>query len=134
HLGEVWMGATADQFFTLTSAELTLENSVDLRVKEFGSDLARCVAAGERKVSLNFEIFQQVDSQTAGMYQAARQRSPVGVMLQLGEQTNQLFGAYMPAMIPEVPAYDDGQTRLAWKFQGSRAQGTANDELYIAFG
>jgi hypothetical protein len=52
----------------------------------------------------------------------------------LGEQANQLFGAYMPAMVPEVPEYDDSQTRLQWRFSNSRAQGTANDELYIAFG
>jgi hypothetical protein len=133
-LGEVWMGATPAQFLTITSAELTLDNGIELRAREFGSDFARCVAAGERKVTLNFELFQMADSQTAGLYQAARQRSPVGVMLQLGEQTNQLFGAYMPAMVPEVPEFDDGETRLQWKFQGSRGQGMADDELYVAFG
>ena len=68
------------------------------------------------------------------LYQAARQRSPIGVMLQLGEQTKQLFGAYMPAMVPEVPEFDDSETRLQWKFQNDRAQGTVDDELYIAFG
>ena len=134
HLGEVWMGASPNQFFTLTAATLTLDNSVDLRVKEFGSDLARAIAAGERSLKLNFELFEQVDAQTPALYQAAHQRSPIGVMLQLGEQTNQLFGAYMPAMIPEVPQFDDSETRLQWKFQNSRAQGTVDDELYIAFG
>ncbi len=79
-------------------------------------------------------MFELVDAQTAGLYQAARQRSPIGVMFQLGEQTNQLFGAYMPAMVPEVPEFDDSETRLQWKFQNDRAQGTVNDELYIAFG
>jgi hypothetical protein len=134
HLGEVWMGASPNQFFTLTSAELTVENNVNLRAKEFGSDFARCIAAGQRKITLNFELFELVDAQTAGLYQAARQRSPIGVMFQLGEQTNQLFGAYMPAMVPEVPEFDDSETRLQWKFQNDRAQGTVNDELYIAFG
>ena len=128
------MGATPNQFFTLTAAELTLENNVDLRAREFGSDYARCVAAGERSVKLNFSIFEQVDAQTAGLYQAARQRSPIGVMFQLGEQMGQLFGAYMTAMVPDVPEFDDQETRLQWKFQNSRAQGTVNDELYIAFG
>jgi len=52
----------------------------------------------------------------------------------LGEAATQLFGAYMPAMIPEVPEFDDSETRLQWKFQNSRAEGTVNDELYIAFG
>jgi hypothetical protein len=55
-------------------------------------------------------------------------------MFQLGEQATQLFGAYMPAMVPEVPEYDDSQTRLEWKFTNCRAQGTAENELYVAFG
>jgi hypothetical protein len=134
HLGEAWMGATPAQFLTVTSAQLTLANSADLRVKEFGSDFAQCIAAGQRKITLDLELFELPDTQTAGLYQAARQRSPISVMLQLGEQTNQLFGAYMPAMVPEVPDFDDSETRLQWKFQNSRAQGTVGDELYIAFG
>jgi hypothetical protein len=134
HLGQVWMGATPTEFFTLTAAELRLNNNVDLRVREFGSDFAQCIAAGRRSVELNFSIFEQVDAQTAGVYQAARQRSPISVMLQLGEQNGQLFGAYMPAMVPEVPEFDDHETRLQWRFQNSRVQGTVNDELYVAFG
>jgi hypothetical protein len=134
HLGEVWMGVTEAQFLTITAAELTLENNIELRVKEFGSDYARCIAASTRDVSLNFSLFEMADTQTAGLYQAARQRSPISVMLQLGEQAGQLCGAYMPAMVPSVPEFDDSETRLQWKFQNDRAQGTANDELYVAFG
>jgi hypothetical protein len=66
--------------------------------------------------------------------QAARQRSPITVMIQLGEQAGQLCGAYLPAMVPMVPEFDDSETRLQWKFQNDRAQGTMDDELYIAFG
>ena len=58
----------------------------------------------------------------------------MAVMLQLGEQAGQLFGAYMPAMVPEVPQFDDGQTRLEWAFENSRAQGAVDDERDIAFG
>ncbi len=134
HLGEVWMGTSPNQFFTLTAGELTLDNDVDLRVKEFGSNYAQCISAGIRKVTFNFELFEMADAQTAALYQAARQRSPIGVMLQLGQRTNQLFGAYMPAMVPSVPQFDDSETRLQWKFQNSRAQGTSGDELYVAFG
>jgi hypothetical protein len=134
NLGQVWMGSTPNEFFTLTAADLTLENNIALRLHEFGSDLARCITAGARKITLNFSIFESVDAQTAGLYQAARQRSPIGVMIQLGEQSEQLFGAYMPAMVPEVPQFDDGETRLQWKFQNGRAQGTMDDEFYIAFG
>ena len=134
HLGQVWMGAVPNRFFTLTAAELSLENNIDLRVKEFGSDFARCIAGGPRAVKLNFSMFEQDDAQTKALYQAARQRSPIGVMLQLGEQTGQLFGAYMPAMVPEAPEFDDQETRLQWKFQSSRAQGTVDDEVFLAFG
>jgi hypothetical protein len=134
HLGEVWMGVTPAQFLTVTAAELTLENNIELRVKEFGSDFARCIAASQRSVTLNFSLFELADAQTAGLYQAARQRSPISVMLQLGQAAGQLCGAYMPAMVPQVPQFDDSETRLQWKFENDRAQGTANDELYIAFG
>lgn len=134
HLGEVWMGVSPAQFQTITAAELSLENNIELRVKEFGSDYARCIAASQRAVTLNFTLFELADEQTQGLYQAARQRSPISVMLQLGEQAGQLCGAYMPAMVPMVPEFDDSETRLQWKFQNNRAQGTVNDELYIAFG
>ncbi len=134
HLGEAWIGVAPEQFLTITAAELNLENNVDLRVKEFGGDYARCIAAAERAVTLNFSLFEMADAQTQGLYQAARQRSPISVMLQLGEQAGQLCGAYMPAMVPLVPEFDDSETRLQWKFQNNRAQGTMNDELYIAFG
>lgn len=83
---------------------------------------------------LNLSLFEQANDETKGLYQAARQRSPIGVMLQLGQQSGQLFGAFMPAMVPEVPEFDDSETRLEWKFQSNRAQGTVNDELYIAIG
>jgi hypothetical protein len=134
HLGEVWLGTSPTQFLTLTAAQLTLDNGVDLRVKEFGSDYAQCIAVGPRSVKLNFELFELADTQTPALYQAARSRTPISVMFQLGEQATQLFGAYMPAMVPEVPEYDDSQTRLEWKFSNCRAQGTAENELYVAFG
>lgn len=133
HLGQVWMGASAQKFLTLTAAELTLENNIALRAREFGSDFARCIAGGQRAVKLHFEMFEQDDPQTKELYQAARQRSPIGVMFQLGQQAGQLFGAYMPAMVPEVPEFNDQETRLQWKFQNSQALGTVDDELYIAF-
>jgi hypothetical protein len=134
HLGQVWLGSTPNRFYTLTAAQLTLENNIALRLHEFGSDFPRRVTAGVRALTLNFSLFEQDDAQTQGLYQAARQRSPIGVMVQLGEQTGQLFGIYMPAMVPEVPEFDDSETRLQWKFSNSRAQGTIDDELYISFG
>ena len=44
YLGEVWIGADPLQFFTLTSAQVTLNNGLDLRNREFGSDLARAIS------------------------------------------------------------------------------------------
>ncbi len=134
HIGQVWMGSTPNRFYSLTEAELRLNNQIAQRAQEFGSDVARCITGGQRSVQLDFKIFEQDDAQTKELYQAARSRSPIGAMIQLGEQSGQLLGAYMPAMVPEVPTFDDRETRLQWSFSGSRAQGSVDDELYIAFG
>lgn len=134
HLGQVWMGSVPSRMHTLTMAELVVDNSVSLRAQEFGSDSARCIEAGQRSVKLNFSVFAQDDAETLALYQASRQRSPIEVMLQLGEQQGQLFGAFLSAMVPEVPEFADGESRLEWKFDGSRAQGAVDDELYVCFG
>ena len=134
HLGQVWMGAVPAQFFTLTSVQITVGNDVDLRNREFGSNLARAIAPGSRSVSLDFSVFQRDDSQTQQLYQAARQRSPMSVMLQLGEQQGQLLGVYFKSVALEVPGFDDSQRRLQWRFQSCRAQGLVNDEVFVAVG
>jgi hypothetical protein len=134
YLGQVWMGAAPLRFFTLTSAQVTLNNGLDLRNREFGSDLSRAVAPGRRSVSIDFSVFQMDDQQTQQLYQTARQRSPMSVMLQLGAQHGQLFGAYMKSVALEVPGFDDSQNRLQWRFQSCQAQGLVNDEVFIAFG
>ncbi len=132
-LGQVWLGTAPAQFFTLTAAQVSIDNGLDLRNREFGSDLARMISPGMRTVSLNFSLFQQDDSQTPQLYEAARQRSPIPVMLQLGEQPGQLCGIYMKNVALEVPQFDDSLQRQQWSFSACRAQGTANDEVYIAF-
>jgi len=134
HLGQVWIGTTPNQFLTLTKAEIDLDNGMDLRAREFGSNGPRCIAPGQRNVSLNFSLYEQDDAATQELYQAARQRSPISVMFQLGQQGGQLAGVYMPNVIPELPEFDDSEVRLQWKFTGSRAQGTVDDEIYVAFG
>ena len=55
-------------------------------------------------------------------------------MLQLGQQDNQLFGAYLKSVVPDPPEFDDSETRLQWQFRGARAQGTVDDEIVVAFG
>lgn len=134
HIGQVWMGWAPSRMHALTSAELTIDNNLDLRAREFGSDFAKCITAGQRTVRLNFSIFEQDNDESRELYQASRQRSPIEVMFQLGEQQGQLFGVYMPAMVPEVPQFGDSNSRLEWVFESNQAQGTVDDELYVAFG
>jgi len=134
HMGEIWLGNIPNQFFTLTDAALTVDNALDLRATEFGSSVPRAISAGTRSVSIDFELYEQNDSATPGLYQAARQQSPISAMLQLGQQPGQLFGAYLKSVLPEVPEYDDGESRLKWHFRSSRAQGTVDDEITMAFG
>jgi hypothetical protein len=37
-------------------------------------------------------------------------------------------------VVPVVPEFDDAKNLLQWKFQDSRAQGTMDNEIVIAFG
>jgi hypothetical protein len=134
NMGQAWLGASPNQFFTLTSASVVVKNNLDTRTREFGSSLPRAISPGERQVTAAFELFSQDDAATAELYQAARQQSPISVMFQLGEASGQLVGVYLKSVIPEVPEFDDGKPRLQWKFRPSRSQGTADDEIAVAFG
>ena len=134
NLGEAWLGTSPTQFFTITSASVVLKNGLDTRFKEFGSNLPQAISPGERNVTAAFELYSQDDPFTPGLYLAARQQSPISVMFQLGETTGQLVGVYMPSVIPVVPEFDDNKNRLQWKFGSSRAQGTVNNEIAVAFG
>jgi len=134
HLGQVWLGAAPTQFFTLTAAQVTIQNGLDMRNHEFGAQLPLAIAPGDRNVTVDFSVFQVDDAQTAALYQAARQRTPTSVMLQLGEQAGQLFGVYLKSVALEAPSFDDSLTRVQWRFQSCRAQGLADDEVFVAFG
>ncbi len=134
HLGQAWIGNTPDRFYTITAASFLLDNNLDVRAKEFGSTVPRSMSAGRRSVTVDFDLFEQDDNATKMLYQAARQLSPVSVMFQLGQQEGQLFGVNLSSVIPEVPSFEDSDTRLQWRFQNSRAQGTADDEMTVAFG
>ena len=134
HLGQAWLGASASQFYTLTSANLSLSNALDMRTAEFGSILPRAVNPGARTVLLDMEMFAQDDTATIGLYQAARQRGPIVAGFQIGQTTGQLFGVYMQGVVPEVPQYSDKDSRLIWQFKGSQAQGSGNGEISVAFG
>jgi len=133
NMGQAWLGTSPTQFFTVTSASIVMKNSLDTRSREFGSNLPLAVSPGERSVTAAFDVYGLDDNATKGLYQAARQQSPICVMLQLGEVAGQMMGVYLKSVIPEVPEFDDGQNRLQWKFRASRAQGTVDDEIAVAF-
>ena len=134
NLGEAWLGSTPRQFFTITNASLVLKNNLDLRINEFGSSLPQCISPGQRTVTAAIDLYSQDDTATASLYQAARQQSPVSVMFQLGELEGQVMAVYMNSVIPQVPEFNDGKNRLQWQFRPSRAQGTVNNEIAVAFG
>ena len=134
NLGQAWLGNTPTQFFTITNAALILKNNLDLRMKEFGTNLAQCISPGQRTVTASFDLYSQDDAATTGLYQAARQQSPVSVMFQLGEVDGQTMAVLLSSVIPEVPEFNDGKNRLQWQFRPSKAQGSANNEITVAFG
>ena len=133
HLGQIWLGSVPNRFFTLTKARISFQNNLDLRAREFGAQLPLAIAPGQRAVTVDFSLYQQDDTATAALYQAARQRSPVSVMVQLGQQQGQLFGIYMQNVVVEVPEFDDSDKRQQWQFQACRAQGSADNEIFVAF-
>jgi hypothetical protein len=134
NLGQVWLGVLPNQFLTVSSASVSIRNNVDMRANEFGSSLPQGIAPGLREVSITLELFGQDDTATESLYQAARQQVPMGVMFQLGQVGGQLLGIYLKSVVPMVPEFDDSETRLKWKFAETRAQGTTDDEISIAFG
>ena len=66
------------------------------------------------------------------LYLSAKQRAPISVLLQLGQQQGRMMGIYLPSVTLEIPEYDDRETRLIWDFKANIAQGTNNDELFVA--
>ncbi len=133
HLGQVWLGNPASAFFTLVEASVEIKNNTAVRNQEFGSSYPRAVAHGPRQVLSEFTLFAQDDAQTNGLYAAAKLRDTIPAMLQLGQQQGQMMGVFLPAVSPEIPNYNDSETRLLWEFKNNAAQGTSNDEIYIAF-
>lgn len=133
HLGQAWIGNSGAQLLTLTGASIQLKNHLDTRHREFGATLPRALSAGMRQVITNFAVLAQSDADSLALYQASRARTVLPAMLQLGQAQGQLMGIYMPAVMPEVPRYNDSDARLQWEFHSCQAQGNVNDELYIAF-
>jgi hypothetical protein len=133
NLGQAWLGAGPSQFFTLTEAAVAIKNNIELRSFEFGSSYPLGMTPGPRQVSSTFTVLVEDDAQTSLLYVAAKQRTPVSAMLQLGQQQGQIMGIYLASVVPEIPAYDDGAARLQWQFKNNLAHGVADDEIYVAF-
>jgi hypothetical protein len=85
----VWLGNSPDRFFSLTEADLRIDNNTEGRFREFGVEGLREITGGERRVSFDFEAYASDEGASRDLYQAARQRSPIQVMLQLGQQQGQ---------------------------------------------
>lgn len=134
YLGQAWIGAIPERFATVTEAELAVVNNIELRGREFGAATAKCFAPGRREVRLGMSLYEQDSATTKALYQSARDRAPVQVMFQLGQQAGQMFGFYMKSWQPEVPRFDDRETRVQWRFTNGLAQGVDNDELFVCFG
>jgi hypothetical protein len=134
NMGQAWLGTSPAQFFTITNASVVLKNGLSTRAREFGSSLPRAISPGPRVVTAAFDLYGLDDDATKGLYQAARQQSPITVMFQLGELEGQVMAVHLKSVIPEVPEFDDSENRLQWRFRASQAQGTVDDEIAVAFG
>jgi len=133
HMGQAWLGVSPTKFCTITGGSVVVKNELAARSKEFGNCGTKAFAPGPRSVTASFELYSMDSAATKELYEAARQSSPITVMFQLGQVEGQVVGVYLKSVVPEVPEFDDSDNRLQWKFRASRAQGTIDDEISVAF-
>jgi hypothetical protein len=133
HLGQAWIGVGPSKFNTLTSARIRLRNNLDRRNHEFGTQFPQCLIPGEREVTAEFELYGRDEQAYNDLWLAAKQRAAVPLMLQLGVAPGNLFGVRLGSFVPEVPEFLDDEERLRWRFSASRAQGSVEDEIHVAF-
>jgi hypothetical protein len=133
HLGQLWLGPLPERIYTLTKGKLTVDNGLSMRNREFGSWTPTCLTPGERTVTAQFEMYARGTQAYRALYQASRTRTPISLAVQLGEKAGQMCCIYFPAFVPEVPEFQDQEERQLWSFGASRAQGSAEDEIHVAF-
>jgi hypothetical protein len=133
HLGQAWLGVSPTKFCTITGGSVVVKNELASRSREFGNCGPKAFAPGARSVTALFDLYSMDSAATRELYEAARQSSPITVMFQLGQVEGQVVGVYLKSVVPEVPEFDDSDNRLQWKFRASRAQGTIDDEISVAF-
>jgi hypothetical protein len=133
HLGQAWMGVGPSKFNTLTAARIIVKNNLNRRNTEFGARFPLCLVPGEREVTAEFTLYGRDEQMYNDLYAAAIQRAAVPMMLQLGVAPGNLFGVSLGGFVPDVPEFLEDEERLRWRFRASRAQGTAEDEIHVAF-
>jgi len=134
HLGQAWIGLGPGELHTLADAKITVRNNIDFRSRDYGSLTPRCIVTGDREVTVDLELYSRDTALFDEIYQAAKQRSPIPLMIQMGESAGSMYGVYVPSFIPAVPEFLDGEERLRWRLAGSVALGSEEDEIYVAFG
>jgi hypothetical protein len=134
NLGQAYIGSSPSKMLTLTQAIVRINNNLATRNFEFGAMQPLALAPGDREVDVQFEVYSTDDAVFGELYHAAQTETPVPLTIQLGDQPGAMAGVHLKSFIPQVPDYDDGETRLLWNFRSSRAQGTGDDEIYFAFG
>lgn len=132
-LGQVWLGSPLNQVFALTEASIEIDNNLLLRNREFGSSYPAAVVPSGRQVVSSFSLFAQPDAVTQSLYAAAKLKTPIPALLQLGQQRGRMMAIYLPNVMAELPFFDDSEPFLIWEFKNSLGQGVSNDEAFLAF-
>lgn len=134
HLGQAWVGAGPWALETVAEARIRIRNHVELRWRDFGLTEAKCAAPGDRAVTIDLEIYGNASEACEAIYASARRREPIPFMVQMGSIPGGMCSIYVPNFIPTPPEFLDGEERLRWRLRGATAEGTREDEVYVAFG
>ncbi len=132
-LGQVWLGSPLNQVFALSEASIEINNNVLLRDQDFGSSYPTAVVPGTREVVSSFSFFAQPDTAAQSLYAAAKRKTPIAALLQLGQQEGRMMAIYLPNVVSELPIFDDSEPFLLWEFKNNLGQGVSNDEAFLAF-
>ncbi len=94
-----------------------------MRDQEFGSAYPMAIVPGPREVLSSFTLFAQPDAATQSLYAAAKSRTPISALFQLGQQKGQMMAIYLPNVVPELPLFDDSEPYLLWEFKNNLVRG-----------
>ena len=92
HLGQAWIGAPANQFFTLITASIRLNNNLTARNREFGTAIPRAISPGDRHVLAHLSVLAQDDAQTTSLFQAAKIANSASSYVAVGTTTGAVDG------------------------------------------